>query len=394
MAKQKNIFFVLLLIIISTSCQAGNEQAILPTETRATETPNITDQAAEISETATTEVASPINFISELKGSLFIGSYGTGIYWAIDFDNQKTDRYKLPYLCLLLSNAKQAVCIADSKTNEVYIYDVVEAEKTFSFEQKGGWWMLTSSESLVEYAISQTEGRLIYTYDLEDGTSSYVGKFDDTENKFSWPQISNSGNLMIGLNHNNMTLEKDDSWFLVDTDSMMSNTVLVPENIVATYSTEWSPDDTMIAMIAFYKDDEIAHVGILNCEKEVLIYDPKLKQIQRSIKVPDGRCFTPTDAYPHHIWSPDSSKIALVLNNQDICVIELFKDENSCNLITNNYGTDDKFGSMAWSPDSDYLAFIIRTEILVYSINSKESYYIGNTKDLSRYIGGNLVWSP
>ncbi len=384
-----------LLMIMLTSCQTGAEQVMLPTEAKHIETLEITARATDISKTATPEVILPFNFVSELQGRLFVGSYGTGIYWGLDFENQKTDKYKLPYLCQLLSNAKQAVCISDSKTNEMYIYDVVEAEKVFVFEQKGGKWMLTSSESLVEYAISETDGISIYTYDFEDSTSSYVGKFDDTEEKLYRPLISNSGNHIIGLNDKDSTLGEYESWFLVDTDSMMSNTVSVPENIVATYSTEWSPDDTMIAMIGVYKDDESSrHVGTLACEREVLIYDPKLKQIQQSIKVPDKRCSTALATHPHHIWSPDSSRIALVLDQQDICVIDLSEDETNCHLITDNYGTDNYFASMTWSPDSNYLAFIINNEILVYSITSKKTHVIGNKKDLSQYIGSNLVWSP
>lgn len=150
----------------------------------------------------------------------------------------------------------------------------------------------------------------------------------------------------------------------------------------------------LVALVGFYKDDEDLIVGTLRCKKVVLFYDPKAQVVRFSAKVHEGQCFTPIALYQDSIWSPDSSKLALVLDQRDICIVDVVENSTSCVPITNYFKAENKVWSLTWSPDSNYIAFI-RTdgEINVFSLHDHETYKIANVDDLYYLpIGSNSGW--
>lgn len=210
------------------------------------------------------------------------------------------------------------------------------------------------------------------------------------------PHLSNSGQSMIGVDYEDKSRDYDDNWYVMYVDTMAAIPILVPPNIAATDSIEWSPNDDTVALVGFYRDDENPYAGALRCKKVVLIYDPMAQVIEYEVKVPDNRCYSPIDLYRDSIWSPDSSKLALVLDQQDICIISVSDGGRDCAAISNNFGTEYKIRSLAWSPDSRYLAFRgFNGKVQVYSIEDRTTNFIVDTHDLSSSpVGNNLVWGP
>jgi WD40 repeat protein len=396
--KRCTIFAISFILL---SCQemisqetATQDTIVLPTQTNSLPISETITPATLIPVSITPDtIAAGINFLPELRGSLFIGSYDSGVYIEIDFDHDKVSRYQLPGGCQLLSGGLKAVCEVNPFTDnaEIYIYDVIAERRGFT-EQGVGRWDLTSSEQILAYTRASPDGIgiSIHAYDFETNTSSYVGTFNNKGATLSLPWLSNSANSMIGLDMNG-PFDDDDSWYVMDTSTMEDEPITVPENIAATNSIEWSPNNALIALVGFYRDDERALPGALTCGKEVLIYDPILKNVKSRIEVPKGRCYDPFYIHPLSIWSPDSSKLALVLDQQDICIIDMLGREPACSLITNYYSSEHYISRLSWSPDSRYVAFIAGDDtIQVYSINDEKTYHIA---DLSTSpIGSDLVW--
>jgi len=399
------VIFVLSLTLLS--CQ-GNTQStqIQETITSPTQTQSVAIPETLIPATGTPRIITPavitadINFVPELNGSLFVGSSYSGVYIELNFDNDLAFRYQLPEGCQLLANGQKAVCevSAFSDISEIYVYDVQTGQRDFAEKRDVGMWYLTSSEHLLTYTHAGREGIgiSISAYDFRDNTSLNIGTFDNKERKLAIPQLSNSAKSMIGLNYMGLSWDYDDEWYVMNAGAMEAELINVPANIAADNSIEWSPNDAMVALVGFYRDDENPHVGALRCEKEVLIYDPIAKIVESRVKVPEKRCYTSIDFYPNNIWSPDSSKLALVLDQQDICIIHVSESRPVCFLISNYYKTDNFVTSLTWSPDSNYVAFIVdRNHVQVYSIEDNKTYIIADTDELSSLpIGKNLVWGP
>jgi len=86
-------------------------------------------------------------------------------------------------------------------------------------------------------------------------------------------------------------------------------------------------------------------------------------------------------------------KLALLLDRQDICIVEVAKPEAGCVSIT-NYAQTEIAWSLAWAPDSNYLAYInTEGEIQVFSFLNHETYLIADTDNLLYLpIGSTLLW--
>lgn len=396
--------FVVALALVA--CQ-GRVPPLTPTQSIiSSSAPNTPPQELETTTPKAFVTATPtpdavtanVRFIPELRGNLFVGSFDSGVYIKIDFENGQVFRYKLPGGCQLLSDSQNAVC--DNRTSsvirEIYIYNVFTQQREFTENRDVGRWDLTSAEHLLGYTRARPSetGISIYAFDFITDETTNIGKFDSQQMKLAIPWLSNSGATMIGLNHETLQWDYDDNWYFMKADTMKAEHVLVPENIAATDSVEWSPNDALVALVGFYRDDEEPHVGSLRCKKIVLLYDPVTQIVKSLAKVPEGRCYTPIALYQDSIWSPDSSKLALILNQQDICIVYVSEGGTDCVSISDNYGTEYKVRSLVWSPDSNYLAVIGLDDVLqVYSLADKRMYLIADANELSPLpIGSNLVW--
>jgi hypothetical protein len=339
-----------------------------------------------------------INFLHELSGILYIGSRDTGVYVKVDFDNDRISRLKLPNDCLLLSNGFKAVCEEKdfSVIKEIFVWDVPARQRVFTDKRDIGSWELSSSERLLAYTPIEPDETIqtMEAYDLNTSTAFSIGRIDQRGDTLYIPWLSNSGQTLIGMNFKDLYNESDDTWYMMDTTDMKAEPILSPYNIAATDSVEWSPDDSLVALVGFYRDDEISSVGTLQCKKTVLFYDPKAKAVRFSVKVPEGRCFSPIALYQDSLWSSDNSRLALVLDQKDICIVDVAKQKPSCDSITNYGQSEDEIRSLAWSPDSNYLAFKQSNgKIQVFSFRDNAAYLIAKVDDVNYLpIGNNLVW--
>ena len=287
--------------------------------------------------------------------------------------------------------------------NEVtYVYDVVSKEIDFQFPEEMGSWHVTSDEKLIEYyyIFSVVDpAKPIYAYDLESNKFLFIGNFENQGYLYA-PKLSNSGNSLIGIVYQSQqTTIEDYQWYFIDTETMIAEPLRVPENIVATESISWAPDDALVALVGFYRDEGSgADAGTLVCGRVAVIYDPIAQSTIQVINMPDKRCVPPFAMYSFYsdkyYWSPDGSKLAMVLDQQDICIIDVLNKVDECKLITNNYGTEIGILGLAWSPDIKYLAYIISgNDIQVLSLEDETIYSLANIVDLSTFpLRHNLVW--
>ena len=407
MKKLIRLYTACVLSLLLFSCQRSSEATLMQeTPLPSTTTPSLLVPGTHAMTTSTPNMITPeigtadINFVSELSGSLFIGSYESGTYVELDFDEDRVLYYQFPQHCKLVTIHLKAVCEVDFVSDKagIYIFDVLTGQRAFTEIRDVGRWDVTSSDELLVYTLAGPDeiGVLINAYDFITNKSNIAGTFDSKEMTLSIPWLSNSAKSMIGVNYETLSRDYDDEWYMMYADTMQAEPIIVPDNIAATDSIEWSPNDALVALIGFYRDDENPHPGTLRCKKEVLIYDPVAQNIKSTVKVPENRCYTPIDFYQEGVWSPDSSKIALVLDQQDICIVYVSKGGLDCVPISNNDETEYKIRSLAWSPDSNYLVFNGSDgKIQVYSVKDDKTFIITDAGNLSPSpIGSDLIWGP
>ncbi|MEK6752892.1 MAG: hypothetical protein AABZ00_11585 [Chloroflexota bacterium] len=394
------------LLLILLSCQENisgstpfKETNITPLpQTQSVNSPHITPSETNTPIAISTIINASINFLPVLSGSLFVGSADSGEYIKLDFDNDLAFRFYLPKYCELLSVLPRAVCETDnvSDKTEVYVYDILTGQQNFIERKDIGTWNIASSEQILMYTLAGPNGSeiSINAYDFRSNASIYIGTFNNEETIFSIPRLSNSAQSMIGVDYEESSWDTDDNWYVMDASIMKAEALVVPENIAATDSIEWSPNNAMVALVGFYRSDEVPHAGNLRCGKEALIYDPVSKIVKLTIKVPEERCYDHFYLHPRSIWSPDSTKLALVLDQQDICIVDVSEKKPKCFLISNYYQSENYIARLAWSPDSQYIAFISGAgEIQVHSVKDNKTYLIATIDNLSTLpIGSELIW--
>lgn len=403
------------------------DQRLLTQEVRATPTLTIvpsripstsTPTPQKIHATATIEQTIPVtqtpiidlndsletgNFVlsdGRFTGNLFVGVSGFGVYYHFDFDENRISQIKLPEDCQMLTTGKEAICrdsvLVDDLWDESYsLYNVSTNEKQNPFINDYGKWILTSSGHIIE-SVDVLDGiETIESYDLVTKEVIQIGTFEDRKNRLLSPFLSNSGKQMVGVEYGHDPWLLDSRWYFMERGSMTPESILIPEPLYATTdSVAWAPDDSRVVLLAAWDDVETQSEGPL-CGKEILLFDPKTKSVESIGGVLPDRCITEFIFYPHQVWSPDGSKIVLVLDQQDICIMDLSQKEVSCQMITNNYGSDRYVRGVTWSVDSQWLAFMIGdTRLQVYSIQENKTYVIADFKgsEFARSIGQNMVW--
>jgi hypothetical protein len=291
----------------------------------AENTPPVTDIQVQMTPTPIAgtplDLITETNFLPELEGKIFIGSHFNGVYFELNFEDDQVILHKLPAGCHILPSGEKAVCTDVNPPNlpVTYVYNVLSNQIDFQFDEKGGIWYLASAKKLLEYILYTENIGSIYVYDFDSKKSSYIGDFIQ-QSLTNFPQISNSSKLLIGLDYQKPHVEEDDRWNIVQLDTLTTEPVLAPGTIVATESFAWAPDDTSVALIGYDGDEgSRTHAGTLVCGRVALIYDPVTRSVVHSVEMPEQRCVTPFtmySAYSDQFWSTDSSKLALILDQQ------------------------------------------------------------------------------
>lgn len=332
-------------------------------------------------------------------GNLYIGS-DHGVHLQFDFDENRISQITLPESCQLLATGKEAICRGSVLVNGLFaesysLFTVSANEKQNPFINKYGKWILTSFGRLIESLDSFGEIETIEAYDLVTNEVIQIGTFEDRDDQFSIPFLSNSGTQMVGVEYGNDPWLLDSRWYFMEKGSMTPESILIPEPLYATTdSVAWAPDDSKVVLLAAWDDVETHSEGPL-CGKEILLFDPATQAINSIGGVPTNRCISEFPFYSSQVWSPDSSKFVMVLDQQDICIKDLSQIEIPCQMITNNYGSDSYVRNFTWSVDSQWLAYMIGdTRLQVYSIQENKTYVIADFKgsEFARSIGMNMVW--
>jgi len=347
---------------------------------------------------ASLETGKFVDSSHKLVGKLYVGMSYTGEYIQFDFDQNRIARIQLPEDCQILATGKEALCQDNDPGGALIrysLYDVVKAEKQYPFKDDDGKWILTSSGRLIESVDVTGEKKTIKAYDLVTKEVIQIGTFENRDYQYLIPFLSNSGTQMVGVEYGNDPWLLDSRWYFMEKGSMTPESILIPEPLYATTdSIAWAPDDSMVVLLAAWDDVEQSEGPL--CGKEILLFDPATQAVESIGEVPPDRCITEFPFYPHQVWSPDGSKLALVLDQQDICIKDLSKKEKPCQVITNNYGSDRYVKGITWSVDSQWLAYMIGDTLLhVYSIQEVKTYIIADFKGVSsddRAIGLNMVW--
>ena len=338
---------------------------------------------------------------NRFTGNLYVGSSGYGVYFHFDFEQDRISKIQLPENCQLLETGKEAICRDNAHVGDLYydtysLYDISATGKQHPFTNDDGKWILSSSGDLIESADVTGEIMTIKAYDLVTKEVFQIGTFEHHDHQFSIPYLSNSGEQMIGVDYATDSYWLDDHWYFMEKASMTPESILIPESLFATRdSIAWAPNDSRAVLIGGH-DDIGPHSGDLICGKEILLFDPETQAVESIGRAPSGRCITEFFIFPHQVWSPDSSKLALVLDQQDICIMDLSKKEAPCQVITNNIGSDRYVKAVTWSVDSQWLAYMMMdTRLQVYSIQEARTYTIADFKGVSSddcSIGLNMVW--
>ena len=383
-------------VIPSTSTPTPQEIKVTATIEQAT--PVL--QMAILDMNASLETGKFVYSTHKFVGKLYVGASYTGEYIQFDFDQNRIDRIQLPEDCQLLATGKEAICrgsvLVDGLFAESYsLYHVSANEKQNPFINDYGKWILTSSGRLIESVDFNGEINTVEAYDLVTKEVIQIGTFENRDYQYLIPFLSNSGTQMVGVEYGNDPWLLDSRWYFIEKGSMTPESILIPEPLYATTdSIAWAPDDSMVVLLAAWDDVEQSEGPL--CGKEILLFDPATQAVESIGEVPPDRCITEFPFYPHQVWSPDGSKLVLVLDQQDICIKDLSKKEKPCQVITNNYGSDRYVKGITWSVDSQWLAYMIGDTLLhVYSIQEVKTYIIADFKGVSsddRAIGLNMVW--
>lgn len=400
---KKMIRCCVILIVFLTSCQKEITKPVQSTSVAIPPTSTLVETATPTSLSAGIESPEPlmvnVNSVLGLSGHLYFGPSNLGAVADFDFDNGSANLHKLPRDCYILSSGQKAICQVKvySDIEEIYVYDMSTGQTEFTAKNIS-MWVIPSLERFLEYIPVNIEkdGFPIYMYDFATKTNTRVGLID-RESSLMLPWLSNTGKSIIGVEIGDDY--NTDTWSIIDLSVMKDEPISVSKNIVATNFIVWSPDDAKVALVGYFKGDPEPSMGYIRCMTVALVYEPIAQTTLSTLNAPDGRCFTLFNqsrdglGLQHSIWSPDSSKIAFLLDLHNVCIVALSELHQGCKLLPNLDEVDNQVWSLAWSPDSNYLAYITSDgKIGVFSLRDNESHLITDVRGEPIFHYGYLIW--
>ncbi len=150
-------------------------------------------------------------------GNLYI-SLDHGVHLQFDFDENRISQIKLPEGCQLLATGKEAICYDSYHVHSdgYSLYNVSTNEKQNPFINNYGKWILTSSGHIIE-SVDVIDGiETIESYDLATKEVIQIGTFEDRDNRFLFPFLSNSRKQMVGVEYGNDPWLLDSRWYFME----------------------------------------------------------------------------------------------------------------------------------------------------------------------------------
>ena len=411
MKKIMKLLVTLLISFVILSCQGRSIQ----TTSQSISTPTTLMPSLASPEMATSTVAPPTtvmpdvltdkaNFISGLSGSLYIGPSQKGTYYEFAFDSGEVFKRQLPENCRLLSTSQNAICdtMLDGSNKGLYVYNILTGKHDFLTEQYISKWGVSGDGNLLLYLSYESEndsGVSVFIYNFETKTRQEVGiMYSNDELAIPWI-TSVSGNFLIGMNQIKEELMIAETRPGEEKKALIFKPINIAQNFAASEFHEWSPNQALIVLLGYDRNDEPVDFSAYQCTWIAAVYDPYEQNVVATMKAPEGQCFEKVMDSRPAVWSPDNSRFVLSLG-QDMCIVDVANFEQGCTPISIHHEEDYGIQSLSWSPDSNYLAYHLvekmgrrAGELWVYSVKEDKNYLITTDEGFHpSFYGLYLLW--
>jgi Tol biopolymer transport system component len=286
-------------------------------------------------------------------------------YYVYDFEAKSFSFVKGPPAnCVVfpLINSLNVECSSDGHAS---LYNLLSGERTaLAIEGADHIWQQASIPELLFYLkrdINLNED--YFSYNMSSGESKYLltlphGGFE------TLPQFSSSGDYVVAV--------RNDEVIKIDLGTGEYTTLFSGDERV-TFDINWSPTLPVVAFGA--TDDLWQEIG----ERANLIYllEPETGNVERLFPTEELQSYFEEGGWP--IWSPKRNEFIgraytrlYVLNvNGEVLLIQ----SETSTEEAGNY----RFGSIQWSPDGEYIAFIEypngyskNSNLVIYSMNENQ----------------------
>jgi len=358
----KTLIIVLSIGFLVSSCQVGENAApaddplvgqlsTSTLETNALPNNDLKTPTVEPQPYSTYQFLSPV----DLEGKLFLGSFHKGNYVMMDFNKKSISTLYLPQSCYFLVKHMESICEQriDSISSMVYLLNHKNGEKDYFLGKYPSSWEIINDNTIIGYIEKGNGKTILKSYNIEKKEITEIYEYNLLNGRYLIPSVSNSLQDMIGIDYKDNQNDLDNTWYMVPVNGNDIYKTNIPEDIVALNEIVWAPNDRYVVLLGYNRNKKNPSKEIFPCGTTVILYNPHQETDTKMIDMPSGRCITPFSLYYNHLWSPDGTKLAIVLDERDICISDQADDFSKCLLIPGVERNDLFIANFAWSPKSD-----------------------------------------
>jgi WD40 repeat protein len=253
---------------------------------------------------------------------------------------------------------RDAICQDDSGT---YLLKLMSGESVPIEMPDSAEWRLASLDTL--YVEQPTDDDRVKYYLLRYISNGFGSPIQLAPLDITWlllPKLSSDGAHLIGAGG----IYPTDQLAEVDLQNGTSRPldVGISRNI---FDLAWSPSDPILAV----GSSDVAPVDIARCQTNVFsTYDASTGHVEVISRLQAGQCYDYFDTYTRNIWSPDGTKVVLMVDSS-MCVFTIRGGEGNC-MEFGQLGGD--VVRVTWSPDSQRLAYVTNGEKLSLHVISAD----------------------
>lgn len=288
---------------------------------------------------------SPTPTLEVESEKIFVGGEN-GAYLVFNLEAQQSHSILLPTDCRISRQGQSAIC---ESISGVYVFDLSTGSKTELPFSKPYSWSLPSDQR-IDY-VQEDGNRLfdLFEYDIVSGSITHLLTFNPQEWALN-PIVSNDRKHIIGgrIEDSKIALVEihpgNDTYTIIGHDILGDITDII-----------WSPTDPILGV----GSTEVTYQDVPPCTTTIFsTYNAMTGETKQIAHSPNGMCYEYFwSGYIRNIWSPDGAKVALIAG-QSLCVLDIF-EENRQNCFTVTQA-EETIKRIAWSPDSQYMAYIIK----------------------------------